>query len=65
MRISGVFRAAKTDDDRGGRVFAASRPLDAEPLAQLGSRSAVTWLSSSSPRYQRDDVVEWLHRADA
>jgi hypothetical protein len=29
----------------------------------LGPR--VTWLSSSSPRYQRDDVVEWLRRADA
>ena len=29
----------------------------------LGPR--VTWLSSSSPRYQRDDVVEWLRRANA
>ena len=29
----------------------------------LGPR--VTWLSSSSPPYQRDDVVEWLRRADA
>ena len=30
-----------------------------------GSDPRVTWLSSSSPRYQRDDVVEWLRRADA
>jgi hypothetical protein len=64
MRISGVFRAAKTDDDRGGRVF-ASRPLDAEPLAQLGSRSARDVVIFLVPRYQRDDVVEWLHRTDA
>jgi hypothetical protein len=37
---SHVVRAAKTNDDRGGRVCAASRPLDTEPVAQLGSRSA-------------------------
>jgi hypothetical protein len=30
---SQVLRAAEIDDDRGGRICAASRPLDAEPLA--------------------------------
>jgi hypothetical protein len=28
-----------------------------------GSGPRVTWLSSSSPRYQRNDVIEWLREA--
>jgi hypothetical protein len=28
-----------------------------------GSGPRVTWLSSSCPRYQRNDVIEWLKRA--
>jgi predicted site-specific integrase-resolvase len=30
-----------------------------------GSGPRVTWLSSSCPRYQRNDVVEWLNLAAA
>jgi predicted DNA-binding transcriptional regulator AlpA len=30
-----------------------------------GSGPRVTWLSSSSPRYQRNDVIEWLQRVVA
>jgi predicted DNA-binding transcriptional regulator AlpA len=30
-----------------------------------GSDPRVTWLSSSSPRYQRNDVIEWLQRVVA
>jgi predicted site-specific integrase-resolvase len=29
----------------------------------LGMGPCVTWLSSSSPRYQRTDVIEWLRQA--
>jgi hypothetical protein len=29
----------------------------------LGMGPRVTWLSSSSPRYQRTDVIEWLRQA--
>jgi DNA-binding transcriptional MerR regulator len=31
----------------------------------LGLGPRVTWLSPSIPRYQRDDVLAWLHRAAA
>lgn len=31
----------------------------------LGLGPRVTWLSPSSPRYQRNDVIEWLRRAAA
>ena len=27
-----------------------------------GSGPRVTWLSSSCPRYQRNDVIEWLRQ---
>jgi hypothetical protein len=30
-----------------------------------GSGPRVTWLSSSCPRYQRNDMIEWLKRAAA
>jgi hypothetical protein len=30
-----------------------------------GAGPRVTWLTANIPRYQRDDVIEWLRRASA
>jgi Helix-turn-helix domain len=42
--------------------------VDRSTLSRWRSSSSgprVTWLSSSCPRYQRNDVIEWLKRAAA
>ena len=57
---SHAIRAAAADDDCGGCVLAPSRPLNAQPLAQLGfgsARGVVSFLIPAISAERRDRVA--------
>src|SRR5829696_8015004 len=41
------------------------RSAGAGPRRSAGAGPRVTWLTANIPRYQRDDVIEWIRQASA